>query len=121
MKAIVQNDYDSPDALELKEINKPEVTENGVLVRVCAASVNAGDYFSLKGEPWLARLAVGFPKPKDYIPGWDVSGHVEQVGKDVQAFHPGDEVFGSRMGGFAEYACLKENTAAHKPAKSRPS
>ena len=57
MKAIVQNAYGNPDVLELKEVDKPEVKENDVLVRVVAASINAGDIFSVKGSPWLARLA----------------------------------------------------------------
>jgi len=80
MKAIVQNAYGSPDVLRLKDVDKPEVKENDVLVRVVASSVNAGDIFSMKGNPWLARFTVGFPKPKDYILGWDAAGYVESVG-----------------------------------------
>ena len=83
MKAIVLNAYGGPDVLELKQVDKPGVTENDVLVGVHAAGLNAGDYFSMRGSPWLARLDVGFPKPKDYILGWDLAGHVEAVGKNV--------------------------------------
>ncbi len=115
MKAIVQNDYGTPSALSLKEVAKPAVEDNDVLVRVRAASVNAGDYFSMKGEPWIARLSVGFPKPKDYIPGWDLAGHVEQVGKQVTGFKPGDEVFGACQGTFTEYACADPGKLALKP------
>lgn len=69
MNAIVQNGYGSPDVLEFKEVDMPVVKDNGVLVRVKAASINAGDIFSMRGSPWLVRLTVGFPKPKDFIPG----------------------------------------------------
>lgn len=82
-KAIVLNAYGGPDVLELKEVDKPEVTENDVLVDVHAASRNAGDYFSMRGSLWLARFAAGFPKPKDHILGWHVAGQVEAVGKAV--------------------------------------
>jgi NADPH:quinone reductase-like Zn-dependent oxidoreductase len=77
MKAIVQNSYGSPDQLELKEIPMPVINDDQVLVRVHAASLNSGDYFSVMGSPWVARLSVGFPRPKDYILGWDAAGRVE--------------------------------------------
>lgn len=115
MKAIVQNHYGSPDLLELKTVDKPRVEENDVLVRVHAAALNAGDYFSMKGSPWLARFSVGFPNPKDYILGWDVAGQVEEVGKNVKGFKPGDSVFGSCNGALAEYACATEEKFAGKP------
>jgi NADPH:quinone reductase-like Zn-dependent oxidoreductase len=67
VKAIVQNRYGGPEVLELKEIDKPEVAENEVLVGVRAAGVNAGDLFSMRGSPWLARFTVGFPKPKNSV------------------------------------------------------
>jgi len=115
MKAIVQNAYGSPDILEYKEIDKPEVRENEVLVRVVAASINAGDIFSVKGSPWLARFSVGFPKPKDYILGWDAAGTVEEVGDKVTQFKAGDEVYTLCSGAFAEFACAPENNVALKP------
>lgn len=115
MKAIVQNAYGSPDVLEIKEVNRPEVKENEVLVRVAAASINAGDIFSVKGSPWLARFSVGFPKPKDYILGWDAAGTVEMVGDKVTRFKPGDEVYTLCSGAFAEFACAPEEKVALKP------
>jgi NADPH:quinone reductase-like Zn-dependent oxidoreductase len=115
MKAIVQNEYGSPDVLKLKEVDKPVVKDDGVLVSVHAAALNAGDYFSMRGSPWLARFTVGFPKPKNYILGWDVAGHVEAIGKNVKRFQPGDEVFASCNGTLAEYACAAEDMFAMKP------
>jgi len=116
MKAIVQNDYGSPDILKLENVEKPVVKENDVLVRVHATGLNAGDVFSLKGSPWLARFTVGFPKPKNYILGWDMAGRVEAVGNQVTRFKPGDEVYGSCSHTLAEYVCVAENLAAMKPA-----
>jgi len=115
MKAIVQNDYGSPDALKLKDVDKPIIKENGVLVRVHATALNAGDYFSMKGTPWLVRFTVGFPKPKNYILGWDVAGQVEAVGKKVEQFKPGDEVFAACSSAFAEYVSVDEDKLAMKP------
>lgn len=116
MKAIVQNGYGSPNVLELKEVNKPVIKENEVLVRVHSTAINAGDYFSMKGSPWLVRMTVGFPKPKDYIPGWDVAGNVEAVGKKVTLFQPGDEVYGACSHTFAEYVSANADYLALKPA-----
>ena len=115
MKAIVQNAYGSPDVLEIKEVKLPEVQEKDVLVRVAATSINAGDRFSIKGSPWLARFSVGFPKPKDYIPGWDAAGIVEAVGEQVTKFKIGDEVYSLGSGAFAEFACAPEDRTALKP------
>ena len=117
MKAIVLNAYGGPDVLELKEVDQPAVTENDVLVGVHAAGLNAGDYFSMRGSPWLARLDVGFPKPKDHILGWDVAGHVEEVGKNVTRFQPGDKVFASCDSALAEHACAPEGKFAKTPTK----
>jgi NADPH:quinone reductase-like Zn-dependent oxidoreductase len=116
MKAIVQNDYGSSNVLKLKEVENPAVKENDVLVRVLAAALNAGDIFSMRGSPWLARLSVGFPKPKNYILGWDMAGHVQEVGKKVTRFKPGDEVYGSCSHTLAEYVCAAEDKFAMKPA-----
>jgi NADPH:quinone reductase-like Zn-dependent oxidoreductase len=116
MKAIVQNDYGSPDVLEFKEVDKPTIKDTEGLVRVHAAALNAGDVFSLRGSPWLARFSVGFPKPKDYVLGWDVAGRVEVVGDQVTQFQPGDEVFASCHGTLAEYVRVAEDKVAPKPA-----
>jgi len=115
MKAIVQNNYGSPDVLKLKEVDKPVVKENDVLVSVSAAAINAGDIFSVRGSPWIARFSVGFPKPRNYILGWDMAGRVQAVGKKVTRFQPGDEVFASCKGSLAEYVCVAEDKLAMKP------
>jgi len=115
MKAIVQNNYGSPDVLELKEVDKPVVKDDKVLVRVHAAALHSGDVFSMRGVPFVARIFVGLPRPKDYVPGWDVAGLVEAVGKNVTRFQPGDEVFGACGGACAEYACAKGDKFVRKP------
>ncbi len=84
-------------------------------MRVAASSINAGDIFSIKGSPWLARFSVGFPKPKDYILGWDAAGTVEAVGKNVTQFKAGDEVYTLCSGALAEYAGAPEDKVALKP------
>ena len=116
MKAIVQNSYGSPDVLELKEIARPSIDKNDVIVRVHAAAVNAGDVFSMRGSPWLARFSVGFPSPKDHVLGWDMAGRVEAVGEAVTRFQAGDEVFAVCEGAFAEYVSVGEEKLALKPA-----
>ena len=116
MKAIVQNAYGSPDVLELREIDKPVVKDDDVLVRVHAAAIHSGDYFGMRGVPYAIRLYFGFPKPKDRVPGIDVAGHVEAVGKNVTRFQPGDEVFGAPNGACAEYACARDDKFVPKPA-----
>ena len=116
MKAIVYYQYGSPDVLELKEIDKPVVTDDDVLVRVHAAALNAGDVFFMRGSPWVARMVVGFRRPKNHILGWDVAGRVKAVGKKVTRFQPGDEVYSSCNHTLAEYACAAEDKFAMKPA-----
>jgi NADPH:quinone reductase-like Zn-dependent oxidoreductase len=116
MKAIVQNAYGGPEVLKLAEVDKPVVKENDVLIRVHASAINAGDYFSMRGSPWAARLTVGIPKPKNYILGWDVAGRVEEVGKAVTMFQQGDEVFGTCSHTFAEYVSADSKYLAKKPA-----
>jgi NADPH:quinone reductase-like Zn-dependent oxidoreductase len=115
MKAIVQNDYGSPDALTLKEIAKPAIGDDEVLVRVHAASVNAGDYFTMMGSPWLVKFTVGFPKPKDHVLGWDLAGEVEEIGSQVTKFKPGDQVYAASDHAFAEYVSVAEEKLALKP------
>lgn len=119
MKAMFTNKYGSPDVLEFAEVEKPVPGDNQVLVKIHAASVNYGNLVLLKGEPFLARFAFGLFKPKFTIPGGDIAGRVEAVGKDVKQFQPGDDVFGdlSRCGwgGFAEYVAVPEHALALKP------
>jgi NADPH:quinone reductase-like Zn-dependent oxidoreductase len=116
MKAIVQNGYGSPDVFELKEIDKPVVMDDDVLVRVHAAALHAGDVFVMRGNPYVARMSAGWPKPKDYVPGYDVAGQVEAVGKNVAQYQPGDEVFGACQRTCAEYVCAAADKFAPKPA-----
>jgi len=116
MKAIIHHKYGSPDVLELKDIDKPVVDDDTVLVRVRAASVNAFDWHIMRGLPYFVRMEAGLRKPKRSVAGVDVAGHVEAVGKNVTQFQPGDEVFGQRGGAFAEYVCAGENNFVLKPA-----
>jgi NADPH:quinone reductase-like Zn-dependent oxidoreductase len=115
MKAIVYERYGSPDVLQLKEIEKPIPTEDRVLVKVRAASVNAFDWHMMRGKPFLVRLSEGLLKPKNQVLGGDIAGVVEAVGSEVKEFKPGDEVFGTVSKGFAEYACPRERYLALKP------
>ena len=103
MRAFARDRYGSPDVLELQEVAKPELTDEGVLVRVHATSVNAYDWHMLRGKPYIARLDEGVRRPKSSILGLDVAGIVEAVGAAVTHVKPGDRVFGSRSGAFAEY------------------
>lgn len=117
MKAIVQNAYGSSDVLSLADIDIPVVGDADVLVRVHSTSVHAGDYFTMRGVPYLARFFAGWPKPKNYVPGFDVAGTVEAIGREVTLFKPNDEVFGEcGGGGCAEYVCAKADRFAPKPA-----
>jgi NADPH:quinone reductase-like Zn-dependent oxidoreductase len=117
MKAIINNKYGSPDDLELQEIGKPVIDADGVLVRVRAASVNPLDWHYMRGQPYFARIAgMGLRRPKDIMRGVDVAGVVEAVGENVTRFQPGDEVFGSCDGAFAEYVVGKEKNIVPKPA-----
>lgn len=120
MKAIVYTKYGSPDVLEFKEVEKPAVKDNDVLVKIYAASLNAADWHIMRADPFLARFVFGLLKPKFNIPGADIAGRVEAVGRNVKEFHPGDEVFGNLfacgLGGFAEYACASEDALVLKPA-----
>ncbi len=118
MKAIVYTKYGPPDVLKLEEVEKPAPKDNEVLVKVHAASLNAGDWHMLIGEPFFLRLvAWGLLKPKHKILGLDIAGRVEAVGRNVKQFQPGDEVFGeSGFGAFAEYRCVTEDKLVLKPA-----
>jgi NADPH:quinone reductase-like Zn-dependent oxidoreductase len=111
MKAIVYHQYGSPHVLELREIERPTVTEDDVLVRVRAASVNPFDWHYLTGEPYLVRLSGGLRKPKRQTIGADFAGTVEAVGSNVADFQSGDEVFGVRNGAFGEYVSVRQDRA----------
>jgi NADPH:quinone reductase-like Zn-dependent oxidoreductase len=120
MQAIVQTEYGSADVLRLENVDRPIVSDNGVLVRVYGAAVHAGDWHLMRGTPFIIRLIFGgLLKPKIRTLGTDMAGQVEAVGKDVTTFKPGDEVFGdlseSGFGAFAEYVCTPEKALALKP------
>ena len=119
MQAVVQDRYGDVDVLDFREIAQPVPTDNEVLVRVHAAGLHRGDWHVMTGLPYLIRIVVptlGLRGPKVPVPGMDVAGTVETVGKDVTRFQPGDEVFGWTDGSFAEYAIAPEDHLAVKPA-----
>src|SRR6185503_17812439 len=116
MRAMVHDVYGSPDLLQVREIALPTVDDNAVLVRVRAASLHVGDCFAVRGAPLPMRMMTGLFKPKYGVPGFDVAGQVEAVGKSVKRFQPGDEVFGACEGSCAEYARAREGQLALKPA-----
>jgi NADPH:quinone reductase-like Zn-dependent oxidoreductase len=120
MKAIVCTEYGPPDVLRLEEIQKPTPGDDQALVQVHAASVTYSTLMLVRGEPFIGRLmGLGLFKPNCKIPGADIAGQVEAVGRNVKQFQPGDEVFGDLSncgrGGFAEYVCAPENALALKP------
>jgi NADPH:quinone reductase-like Zn-dependent oxidoreductase len=116
MQAIVQDRYGSADVLAPRAIDPPEIGDRDVLVRVRAASIHVGDVIVMTGSPYLMRLATGLRKPKNQVPGTDIAGTVEAVGKDVTQLRPGDDVFGWCTGAFAEYASASEGQFVLKPA-----
>ncbi len=117
MKAIVQDTYGPPDVLELKEIDRPQVGDNEALVRVRTASVNPADWHIVRGRPFIVRLAgYGLRRPKNQVPGTDVAGVVEAVGKNVTGLRPGDEVLGWCVGAYAEYACAAQDHFVPRPS-----
>ena len=118
MKAIVYTEYGSPDVLQLKEVAKPVPTDDEILIKIHAVSVNRSDWEGLRGKPLYARIG-GLRKPSNKILGSDVAGRVEMVGKNNKEFQPGDEVYGEMgdyHGGFAEYVCTRGRAWALKPA-----
>ncbi|MDQ1539277.1 MAG: hypothetical protein QOH29_3 [Actinomycetota bacterium] len=117
MKAIVQDTYGSTDVLELRDVDKPEIADDEVLVRVVAAGVDRGAWHIMTGLPYPIRLAgYGVRAPKNGVLGTDMAGVVVAVGKNVTRFQTGDEVFGKCKGAYAEYARASENKLAPKPS-----
>lgn len=115
MKAIVQDAYGSPGVLRLDDIDAPEPHAGKVLVRVRAAGVDRGVWHLMTGEPYIARLAIGFRRPRNRVPGMDVAGVVERVGAGVTGFAVGDEVFGIGKGAYAELAVVSTTKLVLKP------
>lgn len=118
MKAVVYRRYGSPDVLSIEDVGQPAPKDDQILLRVHAASINAADRVLLRGKPAVVRfMSMGISKPKHPILGFDVAGRVEAIGRRVEAFKPGDEVFGAcDFGGFAEYVCVSDKTLVGKPA-----
>jgi NADPH:quinone reductase-like Zn-dependent oxidoreductase len=116
MRAIVHQRYGSADLLELREVDKPTVEVDQVLVRVHAASVNPADWHVMTGTPYLGRVQMGVRRPRSEVLGTDFAGTVEAVGENVTEFKAGDEVFGARTGAFADYLPVgQERAVALKP------
>ncbi|SFN56257.1 NADPH:quinone reductase [Actinomadura madurae] len=117
MRVIVHDKYGPPDTLELRDIGKAAPLDGEVLVRVHAAGLHVGDSFALRGRPLPIRLTTGLLKPKHGVPGFDVAGRVEAVGRAVTRFRPGDEVFGTCKGACAEYVATAADHLVPKPAR----
>jgi NADPH:quinone reductase-like Zn-dependent oxidoreductase len=115
MKAIVGERYGPPEVLELREVDRPRIEGDQVLVRVRASSVNPAEWYRVHG-PFFMRPAEGVRRPKRAALGTDVAGQVDAVGKEASEFRPGDEVFGSGLGAWAEYAVARESHLVRKPA-----
>ncbi|MEP7003593.1 MAG: NAD(P)-dependent alcohol dehydrogenase [Chloroflexota bacterium] len=117
MRAMYADKYGAPeDVLRIKEVDKPVPNDDQVLVRVRSTSVNRGDYYQLRGKPLFIRPMTGLRRPQRGIPGADLAGEVESVGKNVTQFKPGDAVFGARSGATAEYVAARETAFVAKPA-----
>jgi NADPH:quinone reductase-like Zn-dependent oxidoreductase len=116
MKAAIYTRYGPPDVVQMAEVEKPVPRDDEVLIRVRAAAVNPYDWHFMRGEPYPVRIAAGgLRKPKDSRLGADVAGEIEAAGRNITQFKPGDAVFGSCKGAFAEYACASESNLAMKP------
>jgi NADPH:quinone reductase-like Zn-dependent oxidoreductase len=114
VKAIRYCEYGSPDVVKLIQVEKPVPTDNQILIKVRAASLNAFDAYVIR-DSWLIRLVFGLRKPKDTRLGRDVAGQVEAVGKNATEFEPGDEVFGTVLGALSEYAVSSGRGVVMKP------
>jgi len=115
MKAIVYERFGGPGVLTLADVERPNLEDDRVLVRVSAASMNPYDWHMIRGLPYIARASAGLRSPKNPIPGADFAGVVEEVGANVTDFAPGDQVFGSGPGTFAEYVSARGRSIAKTP------
>lgn len=116
VKAIHYTEYGSPDVLRLVDVPTPSPEDDEVLLQVRAAAANPLDWRLMRGSPYGIRIMTGLRKPRDARLGVDVAGRVEAVGANVTELRPGDDVFGSCKGAFAEYACASRRTVVRKPA-----
>jgi NADPH:quinone reductase-like Zn-dependent oxidoreductase len=116
VKAIIRDAYGSVDALRLADIDQPVAGEVDVLVHVHAAGVDQGVWHLMTGTPYAMRLAgFGIRAPENALLGYDVAGRIEAVGAQVTEFRPGQEVFGTCRGSFAEYAVARADRLLPKP------
>ncbi|QNL22192.1 NAD(P)-dependent alcohol dehydrogenase [Hyphobacterium sp. CCMP332] len=120
MRAAIYEEYGSPEeVLKIKEVDMPKPSENEVLVKVKCTAINDWDWSMVRGKPKLYRLMFGIVKPKNRIPGMELSGVVEAIGTNVKNFKIGDAVYGDTsefsFGTFAEYVCVNEKSIVHKP------
>ena len=115
MQAAVYTRYGPPDVVQITDVERPVPKDDKVLIKVRAASVNPYDWHFMRGTPYFVRIGAGLRKPKITRLGVDVAGQVEAVGRNVTQFKPGDHVFGSCRGAFAEYACASELALVTKP------
>jgi NADPH:quinone reductase-like Zn-dependent oxidoreductase len=115
MKAIVQTRYGASGVLAVKDVDMPEIGDDGVLVQVRASSANAQESHLIRGRPYFMRVTTGLRRPKQVVPGADVAGVVVAVGQSVTEFRPGDEVMGARSGAYAEYVAGRLRNFVPKP------
>ena len=108
MRAATRSRFGGPDVVSVSSVEKPEVSADGILVRVRAASLNKADWYALTGTPWVARMEMGVRGPKSPLLGGDFAGVVEQVGSEVTEFAPGDEVYGGKAGAIVEYLVARK-------------
>jgi len=116
MRAITQDRYGSAEVLEIEDIDNPTIADDGVLVKVEAASLNPLDWHFMRGKPFLVRMTMGLRAPKHRVRGVDLAGTVEAVGEDVTEFEPGDEVYGWCQGSLAEYAATRQRALLPRPS-----
>jgi NADPH:quinone reductase-like Zn-dependent oxidoreductase len=116
VKAVTQSSYGGPEILQIQDVERPQVGDGEVLVRVRAASIHVGDWILMTGKPYVMRMATGLRKPKNPIPGTDFAGTVEAVGTGVKRVAVGDEVIGWSAGAFAEYTVTSQDQVVRKPA-----
>ena len=115
MKAAIYTQYGPADVIQIREVEPPIPRNNEVLIKVRAASVNPYDWHFLRGRPYFLRLMAGLRKPKDLRLGVDVAGEVQTTGSGVSKFNPGEHIFGTCRGAFAEYVCTPESSVVKKP------
>jgi NADPH:quinone reductase-like Zn-dependent oxidoreductase len=118
MRAATRDRFGTPDVISLTTVERPEVPNDGVLVRVKAASLNRADWYELVGKPMVARPSMGFRAPKTRLLGNDFAGVVEAVGSEFTGLAPGDEVFGGKTGALAEFVTVKEAVVRKPPGIS---